>query len=192
MNKLEIQKRVTKNNLPLDLNKFSWDEESRLFESAEDYLFIDFRDSSHIRLSIANGCTVYAGDRTEIGAGNLCFIQVEEGGYLECGHSSRIYGKNYLIINAGDASVIKVENDCTIDTGQRSRVNCKNSGLVRTGSNARIITGDDVTIAADIYSKIKTGDNCSITIGDKCEIRPGRNCDIKSSQDEAKYYPNKK
>ena len=54
MDKLEVQQRVLQNGKPLDLDKFSWDENTNTFSSNEGYLVLDFKDVIIITTQCAN------------------------------------------------------------------------------------------------------------------------------------------
>jgi hypothetical protein len=67
MNKLEVQKLITKDGQPLDLDKFEWCEETKIFSSDVEGLvinLIDFDDiSQDIYICKIKNCDILLNDR---------------------------------------------------------------------------------------------------------------------------------
>ena len=61
MNKLEVQQRVLQFGKPLDLDKFSWDENTRIFSSSENNLVLDFADNGNCTFKTGSSCTFDTG-----------------------------------------------------------------------------------------------------------------------------------
>ncbi len=56
MNKLEVQKRVLQHGKRLDLDKFDWCEETKIFSSNEDNLVVDFNGEDYCTFTTGNNC----------------------------------------------------------------------------------------------------------------------------------------
>ena len=74
MNKLEVQKRVSKNGNPLDLSLFEWDEKTNTFSSYEDGLVLDFKDISNCTFDTSGYCTFNTGWNCTFDTGGDCVI----------------------------------------------------------------------------------------------------------------------
>lgn len=57
MNKQDIQKRVLQNGEPLSLDKFEWDEESKVFSTRENNLVLGFPDVHGVNFKTGSHCT---------------------------------------------------------------------------------------------------------------------------------------
>ena len=72
MEKIDVQKRVLQNGKPLDLNKFNWCSETRVFSSKENLLVIDFFDQSDCTFKTGWGCTFKTGSDCTFKTGSGC------------------------------------------------------------------------------------------------------------------------
>jgi hypothetical protein len=63
MTKKEVQQRVLQDGKPLDLDKFTWDDETKVFSSNEDNLVIDFIGVDDCKFVTGSDCTLATGSR---------------------------------------------------------------------------------------------------------------------------------
>ena len=72
MNKLGIQQRVLQNGAPLDLDKFEWNEEARVFSTIQSGLVLHFNNISGITFKTGSRCTFTTGAYCIFTTGSRC------------------------------------------------------------------------------------------------------------------------
>jgi hypothetical protein len=72
MTKQDIQKRVLQNGEILDLSKFTWDEENRIFSTVENDLVLDFNGIDNVIFKTGSRCTFKTGSRCTFKTGGRC------------------------------------------------------------------------------------------------------------------------
>ena len=138
MNKKEVQKRVLQNGKPLDLEKFTWDEETRTFVSGEGGLIFDFK---------------YI-DRCNFITGPNCYFITGFGCTFKTSLNCNFITDDYCTFNTGSDCTFNTGSDCTFNTGSRCNF--------RTTYNCTFDTHHNCTF--DVYSNctFKTGENCFV------------------------------
>ena len=141
MNELEVQKRVSKNGKPLDLNLFNWDEETKTFSSSENYLVIDFNNIHCVTFTTGSVCTFKTGWGCTFKTGSGCTFKTEGDCTFKTG-----WGCTF---KTGSGCTFKTEGDCTFTTGW----GC----TFKTGSGCTFKTGCGcVILRRDIFEVIQT------------------------------------
>ena len=74
MNKKEVQQRVLQNGKPLDLDKFEWDEEARVFSTTEGTLVLDFAGIDGVTFDTGWYCTFNTGPDCTFNTGEECVV----------------------------------------------------------------------------------------------------------------------
>jgi len=116
MNKLEVQKRVLQNGKPLDLEKFEWDEEAKVFSSAKNYLVIDFGNINDCTFATGHSCTFETGSDCVVVRRDIYqVIELKEGKRIKL-NGYRINGFNVLktkeeIITVNGVKYKKIEDE---------------------------------------------------------------------------------
>jgi len=93
--KEDIQQRVLQNGKPLDLDKFTWDLETRTFSTTEAGLVLDFKGIDNITFKTGSDRTFNTWDGCTFKAGSGCVVirrDVFEVIKLEQGQKIRING----------------------------------------------------------------------------------------------------
>jgi hypothetical protein len=107
--KLEVQQRVLQNGKPLDLDKFSWCEETKTFSSGEDVLVIDFSGINHCTFRTGDGCTFRTGGNCTFKTGYDCTF--------DTGGSCTFKTGDGCTFRTDGGCTFKTGYDCTFDTG---------------------------------------------------------------------------
>jgi len=79
MDKKEIQKRVLQNGEPLDLDKFTWDKDTKTFSSLEDNLVLDFNGIDYCVFSAGSDCVFKTGSGCIFKTGSNCVFDTGSG-----------------------------------------------------------------------------------------------------------------
>jgi hypothetical protein len=138
MKKLEIQKRVLQNGKPLDLDDFTWDENSRTFSTSESYLVLDFKD--------INSCSFITGYECTFDTGSYCSFNT--------GFDCTFKTGSYCSFITGYGCTFTTSHDCTFDT----EFDCS----FNTGSYCTFKTGSDCTFDTLSDCTFTVGEDCVI------------------------------
>ena len=140
MTKLEVQQRVSKDGKPLDLNRFSWDEETKTFSSTEEGLVLDFSD--------VDGCTFNAGYSCTFNTGYYCTFNTRGSCTFKTGY--------YCTFNTGSGCTFKTGHGCTFNAGYSCTFNTGGSCTFNTGGSCTFNTGKQgVVVRRDIFEVIQ-------------------------------------
>jgi len=101
MTKQQIQERVLQNGKPLDLNKFTWDENTRTFSSDEGSLVLDFKDIGKVNFKTNHNCTFDTGYSCK----------------FDTGYSCKFDTASNCTFNTGNDCIFSTTHDCTFNTG---------------------------------------------------------------------------
>lgn len=72
MNKQEVQQRVLQNGKPLDLDKFEWNVDARVFSTTENNLVIDFNGIHNCTFKTGSNCMFKTGFNCTFDTGSVC------------------------------------------------------------------------------------------------------------------------
>ena len=134
---------VRKNNKPLDISLYNWDEETGTFSTKENDLVIDFGNADNITFKIGFRTTIYCGSGCYINSGSFCKCYVGHGCYLNIGSG--------CYINSGDFCNINSLVGCNITSGRNSTINViKLEEKVLVGSGSVIIFRDEDNNLLDV------------------------------------------
>ena len=122
MTKEEVQKRVLQNGEPLSLDLFSWDEKTKTFSSAEDYLVLDFNSINNCTFKTSSDCTFKTGSDCTFKTGYNCTFKT------------------------GSDCTFDTGSDCTFDTGYNCTFDTGYNCTFKTGSYCTFKTGYDCVI----------------------------------------------
>ena len=101
LTKENIQKRVLQNGQQLSLDKFSWDESTRTFSSAEDNLVLDFSNLNYYTFKTDSYCTFKTGSYCTFKTGYDCTFTTG----------------SYCTFTTGYDCTFDTGSDCTFNTG---------------------------------------------------------------------------
>ena len=110
MNKLEVQQRVLQFGKPLDLDKFSWDENTRTFSSSENKLVLDFAGIGGCIFNTGSGCIFNTSSGCIFNTGRNCIFNTSS----SC--TFNIYGKGYFknTNNQNNVAIIRDDEEISI------------------------------------------------------------------------------
>ena len=154
MEKIDVQKRVLQNGKPLDLNKFNWCSETRVFSSKENSLVIDFYNQSDCTFDTGWDCTFKTGSGCTFDTSSGCTFDTSWG----------------CTFNTSLRCTFKTGSDCTFKTGTYCTFN--------TGSDCTFKTGSDCTFNAGWRCTFNTGSDCTFNAGSGSTFKPGWGCVI--------------
>ena len=102
---------VTKNGKPLEKEKYTWDEKTRTFSTAENYLVLDFRDYDNCTFNTGDGCTFDTGDCCTFDTGWHCTFDTGYGCTFDTGYD--------CTFKTGYGCTFNTDDSCTFDTGKK-------------------------------------------------------------------------
>ncbi len=144
---------VTQFGKPLSKEKYTWNEDIKVFSSKESHLVIDF-DGSNGKFTTANYCTFNTGADCVFTAGNNCVF----------------YVGSSCIFDTGNNCTFKTSNNCTFDTGNNCTFNTGHDCTFNTGHDCTFNTGHDCTFNTGRDCVFNVYQNCTFTTGTDCAI----------------------
>lgn len=139
MTKEEVSQRVYKDGKPLDLDLFTWCEETNTFETEEHYLLINFKEIDNCNFKIQ--CD------TQIMTGSYCTFKAGGGCTFSTGSHCTFHTEEYCdFITAGNCNfytsygcIFNVEDRCSFKTGKSCVFTVLNDGFFRVKEGCVII-----------------------------------------------------
>jgi hypothetical protein len=171
MTKLEVQKRILKNDKPLDLDLFSWDEKTNIFSSKVEGLVLDFSDISNCTFKTGSYCTFSTGYSCNFNTG------------LDC------------TFNTGSNCVFRTYSNCSFNTGHNCTFHTISKCIFDTGSNCVFNTGYDCTFktgANCVICRLDTGEIIKPSEGEIIQLlQSGVTGFLSKLENEDKFYLNR-
>ena len=156
---------VTQNGEKLSKDKYTWDENTRTFSTAENNLVLDF--------SKYNYCTFKAGSNCTFNTGCGCTFDTGEGCTFNTDWNCTFNTDSYCTFNTG--------NNCTFNTGYRCTFNTSFRCTFNTGFGCTFETGWNCTFKTGWNCTFNTDDGCTFTTDDGCTFNTGYDCTFKTS-----------
>jgi len=156
MNKKQVQSRISQNGKPLELSKFTWDESTNFFSSAENGLVIDFKGIDGVSFTTGWNCTFKTGWNCTFKTGSYCTFTTG----------------TYCTFTTGSYCTFKTGSYCTFKTGSYC--------TFKTGWGCTFKTGWNCTFKTDWGCTFKTGTYCTFTTDWGCTFTTGWNCTFKT------------
>jgi hypothetical protein len=148
MTKKEVQNRVLKGGKKLPLNKFSWDEKTKIFSTNEDDLVLDFKGINGIIFKTGSHCTFKTGHDCIFKTGDDCTFNTFEYCTLKTGSSCTFDTFSYCTFDT--------KSFCTFDTGSYCTFKTAHDCTFKTGSDCTFKTGHDCAIIRrDVFQVIQ-------------------------------------
>jgi hypothetical protein len=138
MNKLEVQKRVTRNGEPLPLEKFEWDEKNRVFSSKETNLVLNFQWESDITFNASRDCQFIADSNCYFNTGYGCR-------FTTLGHCN-FFTDNCCHFDTGPHCVFKTGLSCDFSTSSFCRFETGGRCTFKTGPGCKFNVDEECTI----------------------------------------------
>ena len=139
MIKEEVQQRVLQNGKPLDLDKFTWNEETRTFTTQENNLVLDFRVINNINFITGANCVFYTGWVCTFNTGANCTFKT--GSY--CTFNTFVN----CTFDTGSYCIFITGSDCTFNIRDNCVIRARGKAFVTrfTNNTVFIITNlDDI------------------------------------------------
>ena len=182
MNKKEVQKRILQNGNLLALSKFSWDEKTKTFSSAESDLVIDFLKISDCTFATGSRCTFKTGGGCMFTTGSCCTFTT--GSYCTFKTGSG------CMFTTGSCCTFTTWDDCTFPTGSHCTFKIGSGCMFTTGDDCSFATGSHCTFKTGSYCTFKTWYNCTFkTWGDCVALRRGNFLTLKLKKNEIVTFP---
>ncbi len=108
MNKKEVQQRVLQDGKPLDLDKFEWSEEARVFSTIEHNLVLDFAGCDGITFKTEGDCIFTTGSSCIFTTGGYCTFTTVS--------SCTFTTENDCTFTTGGSCTFKTGSSCTFTT----------------------------------------------------------------------------
>ena len=148
MTKQEVQQRILQDGKPLDLNKFTWDENTQTLSTKENNLVIDFNDISNCTFKTGNNCTFKTGYDCTFKTGSGCTFKT--------GYDCTFKTSSLCTFKTGSGCTFNTGSDCTFDTGVRCTFRTGPRCTFDTGSDCIFDTGSDcVIVRRDVFKVIQ-------------------------------------
>jgi hypothetical protein len=159
MTKQQVQQRVLQNGKPLDLDKFEWDENNRVFSSSEDSLVLDFSGIDNCTFNTGSNCTFNTGSNCTFNTWSNCTFNT----WFNCTFNT---GYN-CTFNTWSNCTFNTWSNCTFNTGSSCTFNTWSNCTFNTWSNCTFKTGAYcVVVRRDIYEVIELKENIEIKLND--------------------------
>ena len=152
MNKYEVQQRVLQNRKPLGLEKFNWDEKTKVFSTLECDLVIDFSDIDYCTFKTSHRCTFKTGSNCTFKTGSNCTFDTGWKCTFDTGSNCTfVTGYNCVIIRRDVFEIIQPEGGVKIKPNNH---NVKGYTIVK---DAKTITidGKEIEISNESYEAFK-------------------------------------
>jgi hypothetical protein len=176
MNKLEVQARILQNGKPLDLDKFSWDETTNIFSSAENYLVLDFNEISNCTFKTGSNCTFNTSWNCTFKTGSNCTFNTGSDCTFKTGGSCTFNTDWNCTFNTGGDSSFNTGSGCTFKTSWNCTFKTSGDCSFNTGSYCTFNTGNNCTFDTDCDCSFNTGRYCTFNTGGYCTFNTGNNC----------------
>ncbi len=144
---------VTQFGKPLPKEKYTWDEDIKVFSSKESHLVIDFGGTS-ATFTTANYCIFNTGANCVFTTGHNCIFDV------------------------GNNRTFDIDNDCISKTGNGCTFTTGNNCTFATGSDCIFKTGNSCIFTTNINCTFDTGRDCVFNVYQNCTFTTGTDCII--------------
>jgi hypothetical protein len=114
MKKKEVQQRVLQYGKPLDLDKFNWDEDARVFSTIEDNLVIDFSDKIFCTFKTGDNCTFNTGSRCTFNTSYDCTFNTGDDCTFDTGSRCTFNTRSNCTFKTGSRCTFNVGKECII------------------------------------------------------------------------------
>ena len=161
---------VTQFGKPLSKEKYTWDEENKIFSSKEEHLLVQcyvkhttFNTGSNCTFVTGCDCTFRTGHDCIFNTGENCIFKTEHSCDFKTEGSCIFKTRHSCTFSTSDNCTFITDNDCIFDTGNGCTFNTSNGCTFTTGYNC-------VIIRQDIFEIIKIPKNTTIMLN-KCGIQ---------------------
>ena len=168
MNKKQIQQRVLKSGKPLDLDKFEWNEEARVFSTLSSGLVLDFSDISRVTFKTGSHCTFNTGHDCTFDTSSYCTFDTGSNCTFDTGSDCTFKTSYSCIFKTGYNCTFNTEEECVVIRGDIYEIielekdkKIKLNGYEASGyeviSSTKTITidGKDIEIGEESFEELK-------------------------------------
>ena len=167
LTKQDIQQRVLRNSKLLDLDDFTWNEETRTFSSNLNGLMLDFRCIGNVTFKTSFGCTFNTGSNCTFDTSYDCTFKTGSNCIFDTSYDCTFKTGYRCIFNTSDNCTFKTGSDCTF----------------KTGSSCIFDTSYNCTFDTDSYCIFDTSYSCTFDTGSYCTFDTSYDCTFKTEYD---------
>jgi hypothetical protein len=178
MTKLEVQQRILKNDKPLDLDSFNWDEKTNTFSSNKSELILDFSDVHDCTFKTGNNCTFKTGSYCTFNTGSYCTFDTDKNCTFNTGSKCTFKTSYSCTFDAGSDCTFDTDSNCTFKTGSSCTFITSYSCTFKTNYSCTFDTGSYCTFKTGSYCTFDTCSNCTFDADSDCTFKTGSNCVI--------------
>ena len=161
---------VTQNGKKLAKSKYSWNEKTRTFSSAEDNLVLDFTDIDGVTFKTGNKCTFKTGTHCAFNTRDNCTFDTGSYCTFDTKNKCTFDTSSYCKFKTGRSCTFDTKNKCTFDTGSYCKFNTGSWCAFNTNNNCTFDARSNCTFDTDNNCTFKTGQNCVIVRRDIFEV----------------------
>ena len=161
---------VTQFGKELSKAKYTWNENTRTFLTAENNLVLDFSEYDGCTFNTGYSCTVETGDCCTFRTGGNCTFKTGYGCTFDTGDCCTFKTGGSCTFNTGWDCTFTTDDGCTFDTCYNCAFTTGDNCMFKTGSSCTFMTGDQCTFNTGSTCTFKTGWNCVIVRRDVFEI----------------------
>lgn len=165
MNKKEIQQRVFQNGKLLELSRFTWDKNARVFSTTECGLIIYFIGIDHVTFKTGANCTFKASWNCIFNTGPNCTFYTNSNCVFKTGPNCVFNTGSICTFDTDSECTFKTGSGCVFNTGPNCVFNTNFNCIFNTGPNCVFKTsGKSVVIRNDIFEIIELLPNIIIQL----------------------------
>ena len=166
---------VTQNGKKLNKDKYTWDENTRTFSTAENNLVLDFSKYNYYTFKTGSNCTFNTGYGCTFDTGEGCTFNTD----WNCTFNT----DSYCTFNTGSNCTFSTGYRCTFNTSFRCTFNTGFGCTFETGWNCTFNTGSGCTFNTGYDCTFNTGYDCTFDTSDGCTFNTGYGCTFDTSDD---------
>ena len=153
LTKLDVQKRVLKDDNLLDLDLFEWNEETRTFESYISGLVLDFSDIDNCSFDAYSDCKFKTGDNCKFDTISNCSFITGDNCTFDTYSDCKFKTGDNCSFDTCDNCDFNTGSDCSFDTLSSCKFNTGNKCSFKTGNNCivnRLDTNETIYLKPNI------------------------------------------
>ena len=117
MTKEQVRERVLRNGKPLELSKFAWDADSKVFSTKMCGLTFNFGDVSNCSFKTGFNCTFKTGNGCTFETGSYCTFETGYNCAFKTGYDCTFETGSYCTFNTGSGCTFSTGHNCTFSAG---------------------------------------------------------------------------
>jgi len=172
LTKEQVQQRVLKDGKPLDIDKFTWDQDTRTFSSYEDDLVFDFSEIDNCNFNVTEwcifktgwDCTFYTKWHCKFITGSNCTFNTGSHSIFYTGDNCIFSTESYCTFNTLSDCIFRTGSHCTFETEDNCIFNTVSCCIFNTENSCTFNTVSDCTFKTFARCTFNTDSNCTFDI----------------------------